>query len=142
MESAAFLLVIAIVVAGYIYGQRRAKREIEKRFSGRERLSLEDVCNLFLREDTHDQNAIGEIIMHVAHELSVDPAFLRPDDRFDKELRPARGWEFDSGVTTLMLDLKDQAIRQGRTLDSSTIKTLDDYVHELLNLTDQTLQPK
>lgn len=136
MESAAFLLAIAIVIAGYIYGQRRARREVEKRFLGRKKLSLEEVCYLFLHDNTNDANAVEEIITHVAHELSLDPELLRPDDRFDQELRPARGWEFDSGVTTLMLDLKDQAIRQGKTLDISTIRTLDDYVHEMLSLAD------
>jgi len=66
-------------------------------------------------------------MMHVAEELGIPVGKLRPSDRFDAELAPAWGNEFDSGVAILAYDLKLAAKRHKRKLDAN-VQTLNDYL--------------
>ena len=62
---------------------------------------------------------------HVSEELGIPAEKLRPSDRFDAELAPEWGNEFDSGVAILAYDLKLAAKRHKRKLDGN-VHTLDD----------------
>ena len=71
---------------------------------------------------------------YVANELSVSPALLRPTDRFDVELLPPRGFEFDSAKNTLLLDLMRLAKKKGQEMKIEKIKTLGDYVRAMATM--------
>jgi hypothetical protein len=54
---------------------------------------------------------------------------LRPSDRFDVELAPAKGWEFDDGLGRLTAVAEERLRTRG--LDKglvAQIKSVDDYV--------------
>jgi hypothetical protein len=131
METAIFAAMMALSVGGYFYGQRKAKQEVERRFLGREHLDIERVCDLFCEGEQMDRQVAKELIEHVAGELSVSSSLLRPTDRFAFELKPPRGWNFDSARSTLLLDLKRLAKKSRRTVDTASITTLLDYVRTM-----------
>lgn len=71
---------------------------------------------------------MSELVNHVAQELSLPATRLLPTDRFDKELAPAPGWEWDSGTGMLTLELKRLAKEKGVQIDFTEIVTLNDYI--------------
>lgn len=131
MATAIFAVTMVLAVVGYLYVQRKAKREMERRFDDREHLDIERVCDLFCQSGLTDRTMVRELIEHVAGVLSVSPSLLRPTDRFEFELKPPRGSEFDSDRNTLLLDLARLAKKRKQPLDTSSIKTLGDYLQAM-----------
>jgi hypothetical protein len=131
MEAAVFFVTMALAVVGYFYAERKAKLKFARRFRGREELGVEQVCQLFCTNGFTDTHLARELIEYVAGELEMSPGLLRPTDRFEVEMKPLRGWVFDSARTTLLLDLAHVARQQGKQLDISGIKTLDDYIRAM-----------
>lgn len=131
METVIFVATMVLAVVGYFYAQRKAQREIEKRFLGRDRLDIERVCDLFCEDGLTDRQLVREVIEHVAEELSISSSLLRPTDRFAFELKPPRGWSFDSAQSTLLLDLVRLAKKRQQSMDMSSIETLSDYVRAM-----------
>ena len=72
--------------------------------------------------------------IHVAlHEigscLHVPPGQLRPTDRFEVELAPTKGWDWDDGLSVLMRLARRRLELGGRSGDDlSALTTVDDYV--------------
>ncbi len=122
---------MTLAVVGYFYVQRKAKLEMERRFDDREHLDIERVCDLFCQSGLTDRPMVRELIEHVAGVLSVSPSLLRPTDRFEVELKPPRGSEFDSERNTLLLDLARLAKKRKQPLDTASIKTLGDYLRAM-----------
>jgi len=131
MAAVTFIVTMVLAVAGYFYVQRNSKLEMERRFADREHLDIERVCDLFCQGGLTDRPMVRELIEHVAGVLSVSPSVLRPTDRFEFELRPARGSEFDSDRNTLLLDLARLAKKRKQPLDTASIKTLGDYLQAM-----------
>lgn len=131
METVIFVGTMVLAVVGYFYTQREARREIEKRFLARDRLDIERVCDLFCENGLTDRKLVREVIEHVAAELSISASLLRPTDRFTFELKPPRGWGFDSAQSALLLDLVRLAKKRQQSTDVSSIETLGDYVRAM-----------
>lgn len=74
-----------------------------------------------------DYELFHELLVHVSQEFGISAGLLRPSDRFDVELAPEPGNEWDSGVAALMLDVKRFAKRKRIALDREIV-TLDDYL--------------
>lgn len=68
---------------------------------------------------------------HAANELALPAEKLLPSDRFDVELRPARGWEMDSGKGILLSELGKLARTKGVQVDLQQISTLYDYLNAM-----------
>ena len=134
VEGMVFLVVFASAGIGYFYAQKRARQSMSQRFADRDPLGIEQVCDLFCIEPYADRLMIKELLDHVAAELDVNPEVLRPSDRFEVELKPVKGWGFDSGVTTLMLELDRLAKEKNLSIDLSSVKTLADYVEWMLKV--------
>jgi hypothetical protein len=131
METAIFAVTMVLAVAGYLYVQRKVKLEIERRFHEREHLDIERVCDLFVQIGLTDRLMVRELVEHVAGVLSISPSLLRPTDRFEFELKPPHGSEFDSDRNTLLLDLACLAKKRKQPLGTSSIKTLGDYLQAM-----------
>lgn len=95
--------------------------------SGRRTLSLREIYDANYRPDEIDFDLFSELLVHVSLELGIPCGLLRPGDRFDVELAPASGNEWDSGIGILVLDMKSFAKRKGRSVDRELL-ALDDYL--------------
>ena len=130
-----FLLVVVFFVVGYFHGEKKARISMTARFSDREPLSEEQLYELFNdSNNSHESSLVLEILEHVASVLSVDKALLRPSDRFDCELKPPKGWEFGSDITSLSLLLESLAKEKHLHIPPCSIKTLGDYMNVMINL--------
>jgi hypothetical protein len=123
-----FLLVFAVAAAGCLYVIRGERRQIQQRFSGRALLPISEVCALFTDYGASDGALVQEILEYIGGELSVEPALLRPTDRFDAELSPPPGGDFDSARSSLSLELARLAKAKNKQIDVTSIKTLGEYV--------------
>jgi hypothetical protein len=127
------LVVMAIATALavlYWLGTRRARRGLANRFSDRPTLDFNKFYQSYYA-GTQNRERIEELLAHVAQELSIPANKLRPSDRFDVELRPPRGWEFDSGKGILLVELDKLARAKGKLIDTKMIVTLDDYLRAM-----------
>jgi hypothetical protein len=95
--------------------------------SDRENLSTLDIYEGANYRTIMDVDRFEELMAHVADELGVPSGKLRISDRFDEELKPAWGNEWDSGLAMLALDIKRGLKRHGREHEKVTLHTLDDY---------------
>jgi hypothetical protein len=95
--------------------------------AGRESLPLQAIYDQAQYLGIIHFDRFHELMTHVSQELGIPAGKLRPSDRFDGELAPAQGNEFDSGVAMLAYDLKLAAKRHRRSLDGN-VYTLDDYL--------------
>jgi len=71
-----------------------------RRFSDRRDLSQDELRATF---ETRGLSAIeiDAFLEIVSQVTSIPVGKLRPQDRFDRELAPERGWEFDDGLEVL-----------------------------------------
>ena len=89
-----------LILLWFLLENRRMVRNKRKRFSRRERLDVKALQRLFPDSDlTLDE--FTEFLTYVERATEVPKEYLRPGDRFDRELAAERGWEFDDGLNLL-----------------------------------------
>ena len=128
-----FTLSMLLVGAAYLLVERRAKTGMNARFASRVPLQFDEFYNRFYK-DSLDRDVVKELLEHVAFELTIPIDKLRPDDRFEIELRPMRGAEFDSGRDHLIVELARMAKKRGIEVEPNNMKTLDDYLRFMAGL--------
>jgi len=116
------MAVIAILVSMigalvWTYYVRKTKRA---RFGGRESLSARDLCRQFLTAELTEDEVLG-FLEDVSRACDVPRGKLRPDDRFDRELAPVPGWEYDDGLSILPDKLQQ---RFGGSVSDYNVKNL------------------
>lgn len=97
IEALAAFLIISVLLAGATFAMRRAKL---RRLGQRDRLNDSTLIALFSPPGAGDDMAI-RFLDAVARAADIPRGVIRPGDRFDAELAPERGWEFDDGIALL-----------------------------------------
>lgn len=95
--------------------------------AGREDLSPEQFFSLYYSDSGIDKKLVEELLEHIAIELSIASAKLRPQDRFAVELAARTGDDWDSGYGILINELSHLARRRGKKIENK-IATIDDYI--------------
>ena len=138
-------LFIAVVsglsVAGVLVWEYLTRRERRKRLSGRRDLPLETVYTEFFAAYRLPKELVLDLWKEVATSFGMPPGLLRPSDRFDKELGPVKGLEFDDDIIVLEQRAKMRLHKLAVKVDLSKIETVRDYV-ELFCKLEQNACPK
>lgn len=125
----------ALVVAGGILAWNVVPhRQRLKAFEGRSELSLDQIYGEFFASRNLPKELVCELWKEVAGSLRLPPGKLRPTDRFDKELAPVKGWEFDDDIVEVHWAAERRLRKLGARADSSNVVTLGDYVEFFCNL--------
>lgn len=124
---------LALLVVLFWQGLRRERRTLADRFTDRATMGFDDFFRKYYFGKI-DRVVLEELLRHVANELSLPAGKLLPSDRFEIELRPARGWEMDSGKGILLAELDKLARSKGAQVDLQRITTLDDYLNAMANV--------
>ena len=130
MSAAVVTAVIGglVVVGGVLVWNFIPHRRRLEHFADRDDLSPDSIYSQFFAANNLPKELVLELWNEVAVPLRVPPGKLRPSDRFDKELAPMEGWEFDDDA----FDVDWAANRRLKKLESSAdlsiIQTLRDYV--------------
>lgn len=118
------LLAVGGVVAwNFIPHRRRLAR-----FADREELSADSIYSQFFPANNFPKELVSELWNEVAVPLRVPPGKLRPSDRFDKELAPVKGWEFDDDTLEIHWAAQRRLKKLGVSADVAAVQTLRDYV--------------
>jgi len=74
---------------------------------------------------------VEQAYTRIAEATGVPPGELRPDDRFDRELKPRGGWEYDDPFHLFSDELARDAASAGVPVKLEEIITVDDALHLL-----------
>jgi cbb3-type cytochrome oxidase subunit 3 len=126
MQVVILLLVVAAVAWFFYRGGAKADAERSRRIADRPELSSEEFVAHFYGAGDVDPKRLLAALHDVARLLDLPPGKLRPSDRFDRELAPAKGWELDDGAALLGALLKQH--RGSDTINAKSIETLNDFL--------------
>jgi len=94
------LVVFFTVIVIYSLLDKRMIRNKRKRFLYRQRLDMKQLLSLF-PDSKLTMDEFTDFITYVERATEIPREYLRPEDRFDGNLAPERGWEFDDGLILL-----------------------------------------
>jgi hypothetical protein len=72
---------------------------------------------------------VEQAYTRISDATGVPPGELRPDDRFDRELKPRDGWEYDDPLHIFSDELAHDAASAGVAVKLEEIITVDDALH-------------
>ena len=133
MIEAFVALLILVVVASATMAMRRAKL---RRFAGRERLSDVQIIAMLSSSKATDEKAAW-FLGAVARAAEVPMGLIRPEDRFDSELRPERGWEYGDEIAWLPSILASKFGGRPEQYDLSKNSTVAQLFREVVRDSDQ-----
>lgn len=118
----AVLVVILFVVIG-------GKNEKLPRFSGRENLTLREIHTQYFLKSGIPCDVFGQLWQELANLMELPSGLLRPDDRFQQELAPDKGNEWDDPVG-LVPDLIRRRYKEAGlpVPDINDLQTVRDYI--------------
>ena len=76
----------------------------------------------------YPETIVKKLWLEVAQYLEIPYGKLRPSDRFDKELSPVKGWEYDDPFYILTIIAEERLKKAKDRISITDIKTLDDYI--------------
>jgi hypothetical protein len=121
-----FLGLCGLSVAAVYFVMRQRMPLKLKPFKDRERLSIEHIHGQFY--SNYEMAKFVELWLEIASSVEVPPELIRPEDRFDGELGPVKGFE----VASEMDNLDDALIRRCQECQLNPrdikIETVDDYI--------------
>lgn len=85
-----------------VLGTIALRQRKKARFGHRRELSADEFYRMYYGNSGLPRERVLAVRLVVADELEVPIGRIRPSDRFDRELRPAEGWEaWDDGMEVL-----------------------------------------
>jgi len=127
----AVAFIVSVIVVGIPFGkwiERKRLAEKRKRFMDRPSVPVEEIFRTHYAGASLDKEAVVQAWMKVAEVLNVDPAKLRPSDRFKHELGPVRGYPVPDELADLEEFLEHRCKELGIRLERGTVNTLDDFI--------------
>ncbi len=99
-----------------------------ERFDDREDWPREKLYLQFFAQSNLPKDLVFELWDEIATTLRLPAGKLRPTDRFDRELAPLKGWEFDDDIVELHWVAERRLKKMGLNQDHANFQTLRDYV--------------
>ncbi len=124
----AVLLAIVVGVAVALVWEVQASKGRRRALKDRPELTVGEIYESYYADSSVSRDVVIKALEEISEELSVPLGKLRPQDRFDVELGPAPGWEYDDDVNELMARARRRLADSGLVRDAAPIRTVDDYV--------------
>jgi hypothetical protein len=136
MNAAVAVAIIAggVVVSSVLFWNFAPRRLRSNRLAGRSDLSLDRLHKEFFEQQNLPKELVFELLKEIADSLRLPPGKLRSTDRFDQELSPPKGWEYDDETLDIQWAAERRLKQSGRQIDLSQIKTVGDYVEFFCSL--------
>jgi hypothetical protein len=125
---ASILTVIGIVA---IRLERERLPEKRQRFQTRQSISLKEIFEIYYAKDSLNESEFISLWIDIASILELDPEKIRPEDRFDTELAPVKGYMVEDELADLEEYFKIQCQRRGIEICHQKISTIDDFIRIL-----------
>lgn len=125
---------ILLCVVGVSLWKWQYQKNLVQRFAEREPCQIVDLLQKRFSNETIVYACAIEVWKDIATVLGVKPELLRLDDRFDKELAPPTGWEFDSHMVDVEAVIFRHAKRRGVNVDITRMYSLSDCIQQLCGI--------
>jgi hypothetical protein len=83
---------------------------------------------------------VEQTYTRISEATGVPPGALRPEDRFDRELKPSHGWEYDDPIHLFSDDLAQDAASVGLAVKLEEVVTVDDALHLMKRIRDSRVR--
>ena len=127
----AFVSAFAVFWIGLYFAGKGARIEKRRRLGGREPMTSDEFFNTYYAGTSIKQGTTDAVLRLVASSTGFPRDRLRPSDRFDRELRPIEGWEFDDGTAEVSWLAESIARNRDIRAEEANIRTLDDLIRFL-----------
>src|SRR6266850_1217206 len=107
---------IVVVGGGTLIWSILSRRSRAKRFEDRDDVSLDSIFEKFFASRGLSKSVVFEAWREVASVLQLPPGKLRPSDRFDTELSPGKGWEYDDEIADITALARRRLKSSGKTI--------------------------
>jgi hypothetical protein len=125
----AVLALVTLLVAVIWVWEQKTRRGGRPVYRERPDMSIADLHQRYYSGSKVTVADLEKFLGEISEQLGVAVPRLRPTDRFDKELAPTRGWEFDDPLGALTLIARRELTANGLDPDLvANIYTVDDYV--------------
>ena len=139
-----FVGLLLAIFAVYIitrYFDVAYKKKIS-RFSDREELTTEEIYNKYFSDKGIPKDAMIRLWDELADCIELPKGKLRPMDRFDRELAPEKGFEYDDPINGVFYLMKKKSQKYGLKLEYEKLETIADYIQFFGNSWDTRHNPK
>lgn len=116
--------VVGVAVVWFYF--RRADAIRMARFIDREDKGLHDLYTEYFRESGITETNFENLWLELSKTLEIPAGKLRPNDRFDVELSPAKGYEFNDPIREAKYLIGKYCNNTGAAYE--LIKTVRDYI--------------
>jgi hypothetical protein len=130
------VVAIAATVIFINYFNQGYKKKIE-RFEGRETLTFDQIYERYFEKKDLDKSKVFELWNEIEDTLELPKGLIRPTDSFDKELAPAKGYEWDDQIIGITWDAERRMKKAGKKIDLQKIKTVEDYIMTFIKIDDK-----
>ena len=124
-----------LIVLWFLIENWRMLRNKRRRFVHRQALDMGELQSLF-PDSRLTLDDFTEFLIYVERATDVPKQYLRPEDRFDTQLAPVRGWEFDDGLILLPEVLQRRFGGDLEAYDLTTSSTLADLLRVVESASD------
>jgi hypothetical protein len=128
MEAAMIALGICVAIsatAAVIWGRAQRRRFDPKR----DVLDFGTIVQRYYAGSDVTATDVEQAYVRISEATGVPPGELRPDDRFDLELKPRGGWEYDDPLHIFSDELARHAASAAVPVKLEEIITVDDALH-------------
>lgn len=124
----------AIVATPIIFtGFRRAATLRRQRFHGRRELSREQFYSTCYANTGIPMAVVCEVLSEL-EQGGIPAGKALPTDRFDRELAPVEGWEWDDDLSVALDMCVASRMKQAGVSEIATMETLDDLIYRVAEL--------
>jgi hypothetical protein len=113
----------AVAVGLYFRTARKAKVD---RLAGRPEQTVHQIYQSFFSDTAIPEKRVAELWEELARVLELPAGKLLPTDRFEVELAPPKGYEFDDPIKDVKYLISKYSLRGG--VKPEAIQTVRDYI--------------
>lgn len=133
------LIMVVLFVGGIILVERSDRKTKLARVKDRQQMTLDELYKTFYADLPRDM--VIDVLKEISNATEIPSGFIRPQDRFNKELAPVKGSEYGDGLIELTWNTEDiirNLKRKNYNIDANEeirkIETVDNYVRKMVEL--------
>jgi hypothetical protein len=129
----------AVVLGSFValwFGYRGATRKRRLRFQDRPDMSKEEFFSTYYADSGIAKETVFEVLTEIANAIEIPATKIRPADRFDAELAPVKGWEYDDGLADVYWFVESKTKKAGLS-GPTQLHTVDDLIRYIARLETQ-----
>jgi hypothetical protein len=93
-----FVIIVVAAGIGAALWEFLVRRRRRLAFADRIDMSMDSLFEQYFASTGVQKSVVEHALAEIANAIDLPVGKLRPTDRFERELAPAQGWEYDDGI--------------------------------------------